>query len=73
MDTSFVDPKGVYVGQGKPGGVIYDRAFIRKYEDPQGTGANQLENNFPILRFRTNESNEKEKLTNKLNELLTTK
>ncbi len=51
MDTSFVDPKGVYVGQGKPGGVIYDRAFIRKYEDPQGTGANQLENNFPILRF----------------------
>ncbi|MFN8416449.1 MAG: AAA domain-containing protein [Cytophagaceae bacterium] len=25
--------------------------------------------NFPILRFRTNESNEKEKLTNKLNEL----
>lgn len=51
MDTSFVDPKGVYVGQGKPGGVIYDRAFIRKYEDPQGTGANQLENNFPILRY----------------------
>lgn len=51
MDTSFVDPKGVYVGQGIPGGVIYDRAFIRKYEDPQGTGANQLENNFPILRF----------------------
>lgn len=51
MDTSFVDPKGVYVGQGKPGGVIYDRAFIRKYEDPQGTGANQLENNFPIIRF----------------------
>jgi len=29
--------------------------------------------NFPILRFRTNESNEKEKLTNKLNELQTTK
>ena len=51
MDTSFVDPKGVYVGQGRPGGVIYDRAFIRKYEDPQGTGANQLENNFPIIRF----------------------
>ncbi|MEY4273321.1 MAG: hypothetical protein RL638_269 [Bacteroidota bacterium] len=51
MDTSFVDPKGAYIGQGKPGGVIYDRAFIRKYEDPQGTGANQLENNFPILRF----------------------
>lgn len=51
MDTSFVDPKGVYIGQGRPGGVIFDRAFIRKYEDPQGTGANQLENNFPILRF----------------------
>lgn len=29
--------------------------------------------NFPILRFRTNESNEREKLTNKLNELQTTK
>jgi hypothetical protein len=29
--------------------------------------------NFPILRFRTNESNEKEKLTNKLNEIQTTK
>jgi superfamily I DNA and/or RNA helicase len=29
--------------------------------------------NFPILRFRTNESNEKERLTNKLNELKTTK
>ena len=29
--------------------------------------------NFPILRFRTNESNEKEKLTNKLNELQQTK
>ena len=29
--------------------------------------------NFPILRFKTNESNEKEKLTNKLNELQTTK
>ena len=29
--------------------------------------------NFPILRFRTNESNEKEKLTNKLNELQKTK
>jgi superfamily I DNA and/or RNA helicase len=29
--------------------------------------------NFPILRFRTNESNEKERLTNKLNELQTTK
>lgn len=29
--------------------------------------------NFPILRFRTNESNEKEKLTNKLNELQTSK
>ncbi|MGL5233693.1 MAG: AAA domain-containing protein [Empedobacter falsenii] len=29
--------------------------------------------NFPILRFRTNESNEKEKLMNKLNELQTTK
>ncbi len=29
--------------------------------------------NFPILRFRTNESNEKEKLTNKLNELQTAK
>nr|WP_315175368.1 AAA domain-containing protein [uncultured Flavobacterium sp.] len=28
---------------------------------------------FPILRFRTNESNEKEKLTNKLNELQNTK
>ena len=29
--------------------------------------------NFPILRFRTNESNEKEKLTDKLNELQTAK
>ncbi|MGJ7030859.1 AAA domain-containing protein [Niabella hirudinis] len=29
--------------------------------------------NFPILRFRTNESNEKEKLTDKLNELQKTK
>ncbi len=29
--------------------------------------------NFPILRFRTNESNEKEKLTNKLKELQKTK
>ena len=29
--------------------------------------------NFPILRFRTNESNEKERLTNKLTELQTTK
>ena len=29
--------------------------------------------NFPILRFKTNESNEKEKLTNKLNELQQTK
>jgi KaiC/GvpD/RAD55 family RecA-like ATPase len=29
--------------------------------------------NFPLLRFKTNESNEKEKLTNKLNELQTTK
>lgn len=29
--------------------------------------------NFPLLRFRTNESNEKEKLTNKLNKLQNTK
>jgi len=29
--------------------------------------------NFPLLRFNTNESNEKEKLTNKLNELQTAK
>lgn len=29
--------------------------------------------NFPILRFKTNESNEKEKLTNKLNELQSAK
>jgi hypothetical protein len=29
--------------------------------------------NFPILRFKTNESNEKERLTNKLTELQTTK
>lgn len=29
--------------------------------------------NFPLLRFRTNESNEREKLTNKLNELQKTK
>ncbi len=29
--------------------------------------------NFPIMRFKTNESNEKEKLTNKLNEIQNTK
>ena len=29
--------------------------------------------NFPIIRFRTNESDEKEKLISKLNELQTTK
>jgi starch-binding outer membrane protein, SusD/RagB family len=51
MDTSFVTPQGLYVGQGVAGSAIFDRAFIRKYEDPLGVGANQLENNFPIIRF----------------------
>ena len=51
MDTTFVNTLGVTVNQSNPTGAIYDRAFIRKYEDPQATGANQAENNYPILRY----------------------
>lgn len=51
MDTTFINPQGVRIGQGLPGSALYDRAFIRKFEDPQATGANQAENNFPIIRY----------------------
>jgi len=51
MDTTFVNTLGATVIQTNPASAIYDRAFIRKYEDPQATGANQGENNFPILRY----------------------
>ncbi|MCU0352333.1 MAG: RagB/SusD family nutrient uptake outer membrane protein [Cytophagales bacterium] len=48
MDTSFVDARGVKIGQNSP--ALKDRVIVKKYLDKNSLGANG-ENNFPLLRY----------------------
>lgn len=54
-------------------GFEFHKAGTKQAERDQMKDAILAKYNFPVLRFRTNESNEKERLTRKLNELQNTR